>query len=124
MLVNSKQMLEEAKAGHYAIPAANIVNLENIKGVIEAAEETKHPLMVCLAEVHTPTLGIEEAAAIVKYYAEKSNQDIALHYDHGFTIELVKKAIDVGFTSVMIDGSSLPFEENVAKDKRNCSICT
>ena len=55
MLVNSKQMLEEAKAGHYAVPAANIVNLENIKGVIEAAEETKHPLMVCLAEVHTPT---------------------------------------------------------------------
>ena len=123
MLVNSKQMLEEAKAGHYAIPAANIVNLENIKGVIEAAEETKHPLMVCLAEVHTPTLGIEEAAAIVKYYAEKSNQDIALHYDHGFTIELVKKAIDVGFTSVMIDGSSLPFEENVAKTKELIAIC-
>ena len=113
MLVNSKKMLEEAKIGHYAVPAANIVNLENIKGVIEAAEETKHPLMVCLAEVHTPTLGIEEAAAIVKYYAEKSNQDIALHYDHGFTIELVKKAIDVGFTSVMIDGSSLPFKENI-----------
>ena len=123
MLVNSKKMLEEAKAGHYAVPAANIVNLENIKGVIEAAEETKHPLMVCLAEVHTPTLGIEEAAAIVKYYAEKSNQDIALHYDHGFTIELVKKAIDVGFTSVMIDGSSLPFEENVAKTKELIAIC-
>lgn len=76
MLVNSKKMLEDAKAGHYAVPAANVVNLENIKGVIEAAEETKHPLMVCLAEVHTPTLGIEEAATIVKYYAEKSNQDI------------------------------------------------
>ena len=91
--------------------------------MIEAAEETKHPLMVCLAEVHTPTLGIEEAAAIVKYYAEKSNQDIALHYDHGFTIELVKKAIDVGFTSVMIDGSSLPFEENVAKTKELIAIC-
>ena len=45
MLVNSKKMLEEAKAGHYAVPAANIVNLENIKGVIEAAEETKHPLI-------------------------------------------------------------------------------
>ena len=44
MLVNSKKMLEEAKAGHYAVPAANIVNLENIKGVIEAAEETKHPI--------------------------------------------------------------------------------
>ena len=117
MLVNSKKMLEEAKAGHYAVPAANIVNLENIKGVIEAAEETKRPLMVCLAEVHLPTLGLEEAATIVKYYANKGNQDIALHYDHGFTINLVKKAIDVGFTSVMIDGSSLPFEENVAKTK-------
>ena len=118
MLVNSKKMLEEAKAGHYAVPAANIVNLENIKGVIEAAEETKHPLMVCLAEVHTPTLGIEEAAAIVKYYAEKSNQDIALHYDHGFTIELVKKAIDVGFTSVMIDASHHDFDENVKITKQ------
>lgn len=54
MLVNSKKMLEEAKAGHYAVPAANIVNLENIKGVIEAAEETKHPLMVCEGtEKHT-----------------------------------------------------------------------
>ena len=71
MLVNSKKMLEEAKAGHYAVPAANIVNLENIKGVIEAAEETKHPLMVCLAEVHTPTLGIEEAAAIVNITQKK-----------------------------------------------------
>ena len=67
MLVNSKKMLEEAKIGHYAVPAANIVNLENIKGVIEAAEETKHPLMVCLAEVHTPTLGIEEAASTVTF---------------------------------------------------------
>ena len=118
MLVNSKKMLEEAKAGHYAVPAANIVNLENIKGVIEAAEETKHPLMVCLAEVHTPTLGIEEAAAIVKYYAQKSNQDIALHYDHGFTIDLVKKAIDAGFTSVMIDGSQYSFKENIELTKK------
>ena len=75
--------------------------------------------MVCLAEVHTPTLGIEEAAAIVKYYAEKSNQDIALHYDHGFTIELVKKAIDVGFTSVMIDGSTFHLKKMWQRQKKS-----
>lgn len=117
MLVNSKEILRAAKEGHYAVPAANIFNLESIKGVIGAAEEADHPLMVCLAEVHTPELGIEEAAHIVKYYAGKSKQDIVLHYDHGFTAEMVKQAIDAGFTSVMIDGSSLPFEENVNKTR-------
>jgi ketose-bisphosphate aldolase len=117
MLVNSKEILLAAKKGHYAVPATNVFNLESIKGVLSAAEETNHPLMVCLAEVHTPELGIEEAAHIVKYYAEKCSQDIVLHYDHGFTSEMVKQAIDAGFTSVMIDGSSLPFEENVEKTK-------
>ena len=117
MLVNSKEILLAAKKGHYAVPATNVFNLESIKGVLSAAEETNHPLMVCLAEVHTPELGIEEAAHIVKYYAEKCRQDIVLHYDHGFTSEMVQQAIDAGFTSVMIDGSSLPFEENVEKTK-------
>ncbi|MBS7009192.1 class II fructose-bisphosphate aldolase [Anaerostipes sp.] len=117
MLVNSKEILKTAKEGHYAVPAVNVFNLESIKGVLEAAEETNHPLMVCLAEVHTPQLGIEEAAHIIKYYAGKCKQDIVLHYDHGFTPEMVKQAIDAGFTSVMIDGSSLPFEENVEKTK-------
>lgn len=117
MLVNSKDILKAAKEGHYAVPATNVFNLESIKGVLSAAEETNHPLMVCLAEVHTPELGIEEAAHIIKYYAEKCKQDIVLHYDHGFTAEMVKQAIDAGFTSVMIDGSSLSFGENAEKTK-------
>lgn len=117
MLVNSKDILKAAKEGHYAVPATNVFNLESIKGVLSAAEETNHPLMVCLAEVHTPELGIEEAAHIIKYYAERCKQDIVLHYDHGFTAEMVKQAIDAGFTSVMIDGSSLSFEENAEKTK-------
>lgn len=117
MLVNSKKILLGAKQGHYAVPATNIFNLESIKGVISAAEEMDCPLMVCLAEVHTPILSIEEAAVIVKHYAEKSSQNIVLHFDHGFDPEMIKRAIDAGFTSVMIDGSSLSFEENVAKTK-------
>lgn len=117
MLVNSKEMLLKAKKEKYAVPGANVFNLESIKGVIAAAEEKELPLMVCLAEVHTPVLGIEEAAEIVKYYAKKSKQEIVLHFDHGFSSELVKRAIDAGFTSVMVDGSSLPFDENVEKTK-------
>lgn len=117
MLVNTKQMLEAAKKGNYAVPGANVFNLESIKGVIGAAREKNLPLMVCLAEVHTPELGIEETARIVKYYAKESEQEIALHFDHGFTPELIRQAIDTGFTSVMVDGSSLPFHENVEKTK-------
>lgn len=117
MLVNSKKILLDAKEGRYAVPATNVFDLESIKGVIRAAEETRCPLMVCLAEVHTPMLSIEEAALLVKHYAQKSPQEIVLHFDHGFDPALVKRAIDAGFTSVMIDGSSLPFAQNIEKTK-------
>lgn len=117
MLVNSKQLLLDAKKSGYAIPSTNIFNLNSLRGVLRAAEENRSPLIVSLAEVHTKSLSIEEAASIVKYYANKIDLPIVLHFDHGFTPSLVKEAIDSGFTSVMIDGSSLPFDENVEKTK-------
>lgn len=113
MLVNSKQLLLDAKRGGYAIPSTNIFNLNSLKGVLKAAEENRSPLIISLAEVHTESLSIGETANIVNYYANKMDLPIVLHFDHGFTPSLVKEAINKGFTSVMIDGSSLPFDENV-----------
>ena len=113
MLVNSKELLLDAKKNKYAIPSTNVFNLNSLRGVLKAAEENRSPLIVSLAEVHTDVLSIEEAANLVKYYGNKTNLPIVLHFDHGFTPSLVKEAMDNGFTSVMIDGSSLPFDENV-----------
>ena len=117
MLVNSKELFLAAKKNGYAIPGTNVWNLNSLRGVLRAAEENKSPLLISLAEVHIPTLSIEEAAHLVKYYAKKSEVPIVLHFDHGLTPAYVKEAIEKGFTSVMIDASSLPFEENVKVTK-------
>lgn len=117
MLVNSKRMLNKARDLNYAVPAADVFNLESLKGVLNAAKECDSPLIIALAEVHAETLLLKECALLVKYFAENMEQDIVLHLDHGFTPSLVKEAVDCGFTSVMFDGSSLPYEENVRVTK-------
>lgn len=113
ILVNSIEVLQNAKKGRYAVPASNVFNLLSIQAVLEAAKKNNSPLIVALAEVHLDSISIEECAMLVKHLAKDMNQEIVLHFDHGFTKEKVKQAIDCGFTSVMIDGSSLPYEENV-----------
>lgn len=113
MLVNSKQLLQQAKSSKCALPSINVFNLAGIKAAIQASDEWKCPLIISLAEVHLEALGVEEAAHIIRYYAEKASQPITLHLDHGFTPDIVRSAIDHGFTSVMIDASSKSFEENV-----------
>lgn len=117
MLVNSKSMLNKARDLRYAVPATDVFNLESLKGVLNAAKECDSPLIIALAEVHVEILPLNECALLVKYFASNMEQDIVLHLDHGFTPSLVKQAIDCGFTSVMYDGSSLPFEKNVKATK-------
>ncbi|MEG1732524.1 MAG: class II fructose-bisphosphate aldolase [Longicatena sp.] len=113
ILVNGKKAMLEAKQGRYAIPASNVINLESIHAVLEAATMRRSPLIVALAEVHLDSISLKECSLIVHELAASMKEDIILHFDHGFTKELVLEAIDAGFTSVMIDGSSLPYEENV-----------
>lgn len=117
MLVNSVEVLKKAKREKYAVPSSNVFNLFTIQAVLEAAKIQNSPLIVSLAEVHLDSISIKECATIVKLLAEKMSQEIVLHFDHGFTKEKVIEAIDSGFTSVMIDGSSLPYDENVAITK-------
>ncbi len=124
MLVNTKKMLEEFHNSPYALPSPDFFNLDTLKCHIEVAEELNMPLILAFADaLQGYGLTIEEAAPLVKLYAEKSSIPIALHLDHGSCVEVCKKAADLGFTSVMIDASSEPFEENVRRTKDVVDYC-
>ncbi len=114
MLVNSKQLFRTAQAEHFAVPGANFLDTEGIKSHIAVAEELQLPLIVEVAEAHLgANLCLEDAALIGRRDAEQASVPIVLHLDHGESVETCKKAIDLGFTSVMIDASQKNFEENV-----------
>ena len=122
MLVSSKELLLTAKQKHFAIPSANFVDEISAKAHIEVAEEMNLPLILSFAQVHSKYQSLEEAANIGKYYANKAKVPVVLHLDHGEDFDFIKRAIDLGFTSVMIDGSHLPFEENIALTKKVVDI--
>lgn len=118
MLVTSKEILKIAKENNYAIPSANFIDIDSLRWHIEAAEELGLPIIVALAEAHiSPNINLEDAAIMGKKYAEEASVPVILHLDHGTTPSVIKKAIDLGFTSVMIDASTESFEDNVAKTK-------
>ena len=118
-LVSTKEMFQKAYEGKYAIGAFNVNNMEIIQGIVQAAREAKSPLILQVsagARKYANSIYLKklvEAALL-----EAPELDIALHLDHGDTFELCKQVIDDGFTSVMIDGSHLPFEENIALTKQ------
>ena len=119
MLVTSKAMFEAAQAGHFAIPSANFVDEDSLKWHLEVAEQENLPIIIALAESHLNRLiDLETAAYIAEYRAKKASVPVVLHLDHGESFETCKKAIDLGFTSVMIDGSKLPMAENIALTKK------
>ncbi|MEG0687651.1 MAG: class II fructose-bisphosphate aldolase [Hungatella sp.] len=112
MLVNLNDVLKDAKLNQYAVGLFNTVNLEMAKGVIAAAEETKSPVIIGTAEVLLPYASLEELAYFLIPMAKKATVPVVVHYDHGLTDTLVKKAIELGFSSVMYDCSTLGFDEN------------
>jgi len=113
MIGNMKVELNKAKKNKYAIPAFNVINPLMIKKYIEVANFLQAPIIIALAEAHIEYMELEEALHAYKYYASKTNVPIILHLDHGQKVEVVKRAIDLGFPSVMIDGSMHDFDTNV-----------
>ena len=119
MLVNSKVLFKKAQEGHYAVPAANALDMESIKNHILLAEKLGLPLIVGVAECHLgDNISLEDAALVGRKYAAAASVPVVLHLDHGESFETCKKAIDLGFTSVMIDASMKSFDENVATTAR------
>ena len=112
MLVTLNEVLPDAKAGKYAVGLFNTVNLEMAKGVVAAAEEMDSPVIIGTAEVLLPYASLEHLSSFLIPMAKNAKVPVVLHFDHGLTPELIVKAMDLGFTSVMYDCSTLPFEEN------------
>lgn len=112
-LVTTKEILLKAQKENYAVPAFNIHNLETIKAVVEVAAELKSPLIIAGTPGTIEYAGGDYLVSIVEEAAKKCNIPIALHLDHFEDVEKIKKYIDVGFTSVMIDASHENFENNI-----------
>ncbi len=117
-LVTTKEMFAKAYEGGYAIGAFNVNNMEIIQGIVEAAEEERAPLILQISKGARKYARHEYLMKLIEAALEISDLPIAVHLDHGDSFELCKSCIDGGFTSVMIDGSHLPFEENVALTKK------
>ena len=123
-LVNTREMFAKAIEGGYAIPAFNFNNMEQMQAIIKAAVETKSPVILQVSkgarQYANATLLRYMAQGAVEYAKELGCEkpQIVLHLDHGDTFETCKSCIDSGFSSVMIDGSHLPYEENVALTKK------
>lgn len=118
MLVTNKDLLLPAVQKAYAVGAFNISNLESLFSVVDAAVEEKSPVIVAVTPSSIKYAGLDYLGEAVKTAAESSVVPMSLHLDHGKDFETVSRCIETGFTSVMIDGSHLKFEENVTLTKR------
>ena len=113
-LVPMKELLQDAERRGYGVGAFSIANMEMILGAVKAAEELKSPLILQIAEVRLPYSPLRMIAPMMIAAAKQAKVPVAVHLDHGKTLECIREALELGFTSVMIDASDRPIEENVA----------
>jgi fructose-bisphosphate aldolase class II len=116
-LVNIKEILEDATKGGYAIPAFNILNHLTVKGVMEECQKSLSPVIIQTSVATVKFYGVKELVAMVKSEAVHYDIPVALHLDHCTDMELAKKCAESGWTSIMFDGSHLPFDENIRLTK-------
>lgn len=121
MLVTVKQLLDHAKQHKYAIGAFNAVNLETTLGIIRAAVDANSPVIIQISETTIEYAGLKPITHIVETIAKNAavNVPVALHFDHGKNFRSIAECIHAGFSSIMIDASDLPFDENVALTKQS-----
>lgn len=118
MFINVREELNRARAHGYAIGAYNTCNLEATKAICRAARKTGHPIIIQVTPKAIEYAGLLQIFNIVKNEIEATGIRAAIHLDHAKEFEIIKECIDAGFRSVMIDGSRLPFAENVALTKK------
>lgn len=116
-LVKMKDLLKRAEKKNIGCGAFSVGNMEMVKGAIRAAEELETPIILQIAEVRLKNSPLHLMGPMMVQAAKEAKVDVAVHLDHGLTFETVDKALELGFTSVMLDASTLPFEENIAKVK-------
>ena len=116
-LVKMKDLLKRAEEKNIGCGAFSVGNMEMVKGAIRAAEELNTPIILQIAEVRLKNSPLHLMGPMMVQAAKEAKVDVAVHLDHGLTFETVDKALELGFTSVMLDASTLPFEENIDKVK-------
>ncbi len=117
-IVTLKDLIRRADAQGKAVGAFSVGNMEMILGAVKAAEETQTPIIIQIAEVRLPTSPLEIIGPMMVAAAENSSIDICVHLDHGLNYETVETALELGFSSVMLDGSLLSYEDNIALTQR------
>jgi fructose-bisphosphate aldolase class II len=122
MLVSGKQILEHAHQNGYAVGAFNVNNMEIVQAIIEAAEETKSPVILQASQGGLKYAGVEYIAEMAKVAARNASVPVAIHLDHGTDFTQIMQCIRHGFTSVMIDASKKPLEENIETTKKIVDI--
>lgn len=118
MLVTLNEVLKMAEDGNYAVGAFNTPNLECLLAVIRNAEEMNVPVIISHAELHEEIAPLGDIGPVMVMMAENAKVPVCVHLDHGETLDYLRKALDMGFTSIMYDGSLLPYEENVENTKK------
>lgn len=118
MLVTTKELLEHAQQNKYAVGAFNVNNMEIVQAIIEAAEETQSPVILQASQGGLKYAGVEYIAGLGKIAAQNASVPVAIHLDHGTDFEQIMQCIRHGFTSVMIDASKYPLDENIAMTKK------
>ena len=117
-LVTTTEMFKKAYAGGYAVGAFNVNNMEMIQAIVEAADECRSPVILQVSAGARKYANPVYLRHLIAAAVETTNIPIAMHLDHGADFEICKDCIDLGFTSVMIDASSKPWEENIALTKK------
>lgn len=115
MLVNMKDILNDARRHNYAIGCINTPTVDMLRAIVGAAEDVGTPLIIDHAEVHDPLIPLEQIAPYLIDFASKAKVPVAVHIDHGVDMRFILRGIRNGFTSVMYDLSTLPYEENLSK---------
>ena len=121
--VTTEKMMRDAQEKHYAVGAFNVENMEMVMAVMEAAEEMHSPVIMQTTPSTIQYAGVDFYVANVRAAAERVNVPVALHLDHGSSYKLAMRALRTGYTSIMIDGSKLPFEENLSVTKTVADAC-
>ena len=117
MLATLKDVMKIAEEKQIASGSFNTPNLEALQAVTEAAEELKLPVIIQFAQCHEPRIPLDLIGPIMIEAAKKSKVPVCVHLDHGETLEYLQQALDLGFSSIMYDGSTLPYEENLKNTK-------
>ena len=118
MLVNMRDLLADAEKGNYAVGSFSVANMEMVLGAVQAAEELNAPIILQIAEVRLKQSPLEIIGPLMVAAAKCAKVPVAVHFDHGKTLEKINQALEIGFTSVMFDGSHLPLEENIEMTKK------